>query len=380
MLSAIPIQRAPGNPVAGQDYPRSWDEFLAFFPDDDACVRYLERLSWPDGFLCARCGWAGEPWRGTRRRLVCRRCDHETTVTAGTLFQGTRTPLRQWLAAAWHVSTADEGVSARRLQRTLGLGSYETAWTILHRLRRAMVRSGRPRLEGLADIGRLALSARLTRSEPRRPAGGGRRVPRAVVAIAVEDRGSERGRVRMQRLASESDRDLARFVAWAVEPRTLVRVEGLRHPAALAALGMAFAGATVDAPSELTAAAVPAAARPTSGAAVVASDPTAAIPVAAGPAFVYLREVKERLTRWLLGTHQGAASSELLDWYLDEFTFRFNRRSARHRGLLFYRLVEEALVTPPHPYDTVVADASADSSRTAPFDGNPRRVRRSGSR
>jgi hypothetical protein len=333
MLPPIPIQRAPGNPVAGQDYPRTWEEFLAFFPDESSCVHYLERLSWPDGFLCARCGWAGEPWRGSRRRLVCRSCGHETTVTAGTLFQGTRTPLRQWLAAAWHVSTADEGVSALRLQRALGLGSYETAWTILHRLRRAMVRSGRPRLDGVADVGRTVLSARLTREALARP-GGGRRRPRAVVAIAVEDRGGEPGRVRMQRLPSGSDQDLLRFIAWAVEPPAHVRVEGLRRPAVLADLGWSRPGACQAGGGQ------PEAPEP-------GPEP--------GPPFVHLREVERRLTRWLLGTHQGAASSELLDWYLDEFTFRFNRRSARHRGLLFYRLVEEALVTPPQPYGTVVA-------------------------
>jgi ISXO2-like transposase domain/Transposase zinc-ribbon domain len=317
MPPPIPIQRAPGNPMAGLDYPRTWDEFGAFFPDEDACVRYLERLSWPDGFLCERCGWAGKPWRGSRRRLVCRSCGRGTTVTAGTLFQGTRTPLRQWLAAAWQVSTADEGVSARRLQELLGLGSYETAWTILHRLRRAMVRSGRPRLEGVAEIGRTALSAR-------GPAGRGR--PRVVVAIAVEDRGSEAGRVRMQRLPSGRDEDLVRFVAWAVEPRTLVRVDGLRDPATLAEAG--FQVEEAGGPGSY-------------------------------PTFSYLRDIEARLRRWLLGTHQGAASSELLDWYLDEFTFRFNRRSARHRGLLFYRLVEEALVTPPQPYGTVVAPNGA---------------------
>jgi hypothetical protein len=354
MLPPIPIQRAPGNPIAGRDYPRTWEEFLVFFADESMCVRYLERLSWPDGFLCARCGWAGEPWRGSRRRLVCRSCGHETTVTAGTLFQGTRTPLRQWLAAAWHVSTADQGVSALRLQRALGLGSYETAWTILHRLRRAMVRSGRPRLDGVADVGRIVLSARLTREALARPAGGARRRPRAVVAIAVEDRGGEPGRVRMQRLSSGSDQELLRFVAWAVEPPAAVRVEGLRRPAVLADLGWSQ-------PDEgLPGAAGSGAPGPRWGS---GSTPAPG----PGPPFVHLHEVQQRLTHWLLGTHQGAASSELLDWYLDEFTFRFNRRSARHRGLLFYRLVEEALVTPPQPYGTVVAAAarSGDAARSA---------------
>jgi hypothetical protein len=315
MPPSIPIQRAPGNPIAGLDYPRNWDEFLRFFPDEAACLAYLERLSWPDGFVCARCGRGGEPWRGSRRRLVCRSCGQGTTVIAGTIFQGTRTPLPVWLAAAWHVSTADEGISARALQRVLGLGSYETAWAMLHRLRRAMVRSGRPRLEGVVEVGRAFL-----------PAGA----DRTVIAIAVEDRGEESGRVRMQPLASAADANLVRFVAWAVEPGTTVVPDSLRNPAALARLGCRPAGAHR---------------------AVVAD--------AGSRSLAHLGMVERRLADWLLRTHQGSTGRDLLDWYLDEFTFRFNRRSARHRGLLFYRLLEEALVTPPQPYGSMLASRGA---------------------
>jgi Transposase zinc-ribbon domain len=297
MPPSIPIQRAPGSPVPGADYPRDWDEFLAFFPDEDACLGYLERLSWPDGFVCGRCGAGGEPWRGSRRRLVCRSCGHGGTVTAGTLFQGTRTPMPVWFQAAWRVSTAEEGVSARRLQRDLGLGSYETAWAILHRLRRAMVRSGRPRLEGVVQVGRNFV-----------PAGA----DRAVIAVAVEDRGDEAGRVRMRRLASARDAQLQRFVTWAVEP-----------------------GATV------------------------VSDPVTGAGLPGGSPLAHLRAVQRSLGDWLLRTHQGATTLDQLDWYLDEFTFRFNRRSALHRGLLFYRLLEEALVTPPQPLGAMAAPAQA---------------------
>jgi hypothetical protein len=309
---------APDRPEAGRDYPADWAQFLAFFPDEAACVRYLEALSWPHGFECPSCGVAGPPWRGTRRRLLCRACGHQTSVTAGTLFQGTRTPLRQWFAAAWQVATAEQGVSARRLERELRLGSYETAWTMLHRLRRAMVRSGRPRLEGAAETGTVLLSARpAARGGPRR----------AVAAIAVEDRGEQAGRVRMQRLGSRSAAELASFVTRAVEPGTLIRAEQPAVAEALAGLGYALAPA-----GRLT----------------------------------HLPWVRDRLERWLLGTHQGAASHDQLDWYLDEFTFRFNRRAATHRGLLFYRLLEEAVVTPPLPYRQVVHSGLDPGPEAAP--------------
>jgi len=327
MPPSIPIQRASGNPVPGWDYPRNWDEFAAFFPDEAACLSYLERLSWPDGFVCARCGRTGAPWRGSRRRLVCRSCGHGSTVTAGTLFQGTRTPLPVWFAAAWHVSTADEGISARRLQRELELGSYETAWAMLHRLRRAMVRSGRPRLEGVVEVGRTFL-----------PAGP----DRTVIAIAVEDRGQDPGRIRMQPLASAGDADLMRFVAWAVEPGTTVVPDRLRNPAALARLGC----------------------RPASTPGAVAAGTVGAVArVGEAPRFAHLGLVERRLADWLLRTHQGSTARDLLDWYLDEFTFRFNRRSARYRGLLFYRLLEEALVTPPQPYAAMLGPRSGSDRR-----------------
>jgi transposase-like protein len=285
-----------GGPVAGHDYPRSWSEFLRFFPDEDACVRYLERLSWPDGFQCPHCGAAGrEPWRGTRRRLVCPGCGRHTTVTAGTLFQGTRTSLRQWFAAAWHVATAEDGVSASALQRVLGLASYETAWTMLHRYRRAMVRSGRPRLEGVVEVA--ALPVVLDRS----------------AGVALEDRGDEPGRVRMQPLPGGDPAGLAAFTAWAVEPGATVRTDRAAAAAQLRGGGYACE----QAPQR------------------------------------HLDAVAQRLRGWLASTHHGACSPEQLGAYLDEFTFRFNRRHARYRGLLFYRLLEESVVTPPLPYHDI---------------------------
>jgi transposase-like protein len=292
----------PDRPVAGRDYPADWDQFLAFFPDEAACHRYLEGLSWPHGFICPACGQARPPWRGSRQRLVCRDCGHQTTVTAGTVFQGTRTPLRQWFAAAWLVATAEQGVSARHLARALDLGSYETAWTMLHRFRRAMVRSGRPRLEGRVEIGIVRVPGRPD------PAAGA-----ATAGAALEDRGETPGRVRMQRLPSAGG--LAAFVGRVVEPGTLVRATRLDAWWPLAELGF---------------------------------------PTERAPELTHLPAVERSLAAWLRATHHGATSPAQLDWYLDEFTFRFNRRTSTHRGLLFYRLLEEAVVTPPVPYHRVV--------------------------
>jgi transposase-like protein len=139
-------------PKAGTEYPANWNAFLDWFPSEEACLAYMERLRWPEGFRCPSCGESREPYRSSRGRLICRTCAHQSTVTAGTLFDKTRTPLRVWFAAAWYVTNQKHGVSALGLQRVLGLGSYETAWAMLHRFRRAMVRAGREPLRGHVEV------------------------------------------------------------------------------------------------------------------------------------------------------------------------------------------------------------------------------------
>ena len=138
----------PPGLVAGRDYPRTYREFVDSFHDDLACAAYLERLRWPNGFRCPACGVTAEPWRQTRARLVCSRCRHQTSVTAGTILDKTRTPLTTWFEAAWHVTTAKNGLSAKTLERTLG-SRYRVAWSMLQRFRVAMVRAEREQLSEL---------------------------------------------------------------------------------------------------------------------------------------------------------------------------------------------------------------------------------------
>src|SRR5512144_361802 len=128
---------SPRHPVAGVDYPRTFQEFDAWFGSEMACREYIRRLRWPDGFVCPHCGAVGEPWEMSRSLLRCRACDRQVSLTAGTVLRDTRKPLRMWFLAMWFVTSQKNGVSALGLQRVLGLGSYETAWTWLHKLRRA---------------------------------------------------------------------------------------------------------------------------------------------------------------------------------------------------------------------------------------------------
>ena len=136
----------------GVDYPRTFQEMEERFRDDAACREYLRRLRWPDGFVCPHCKEFDEPWVMSDGLLRCRSCHGRTSLTAGTIFQDTRKPLRTWFLAMWFVTSQKNGVSALGLQRVLGLGSYETAWTWLHKLRRAMVRPGRDGLTGAVEV------------------------------------------------------------------------------------------------------------------------------------------------------------------------------------------------------------------------------------
>ena len=297
-------------PVVDRDYPGTLRAFNAWFPDDEACLRYLAGLRWQGGFVCAICG--GErAWRMSKgRNLRCARCRTDHSVTAGTIFADTRLPLTTWFAAGWYVTGTKHGVSALGLQRLLGLGSYETAWALLHKLRRAMVRPGRDRLAGEIEVDETAIGP----SAPGR-LGRGTFADRTIVAIAVEARPRGAcGRLRLARIRDCSGPILSDFVSGAVAPGAVVYTDRWQGYGGLATAGFVH--------------------QPTS------------IAASGDPAYVVMpraHRVSSLLKRWLLGTHQGAVRAQQLDFYLDEFAFRFNRRSSRQRGLLFHRLLEQAM-------------------------------------
>lgn len=301
-----------------EDYPHTLRELESRFATEQACREYLEQLRWPQGFVCPACH-ATEAWSTGRGLRMCAGCGHQASVTAGTIFQDTRTPLTLWFRAIWWVVSQKTGASALGLQRILGLGSYRTAWTWLHKLRRAMVRPGRDRLSEMAEVGETIVGG----VEP----GGGRRHigKKAVVAIAAEVRGRSIGRIRMQRVADFSAESLLPFVQQAVQPGTMVITDGLQSYRGLPHVGYRHDRRVVLGSGESADAVLP-----------------------------RVHRVASLLKRWLLGTHQGAVSREHLDYYLDEFTFRFNRRTSRHPGKLFYRLLEQAVTVDPVPYAAMV--------------------------
>jgi transposase-like protein len=253
--------------------------------------------------------------------MHCKGCGHQSSITAGTIFHGTRSPLRQWFRAMWWVTTQKNGASALGLQRILGLGSYETAWTWLHKLRRVMVRPGRDRLAGEVEVDETFVGGI-------EESGGRRHSKKALVAVAVEIRGTAIGRVRLQRVRDSTAESLLTFVRHAVTPGSCVVTDGLQAYRGLTTVGYSHERRVIKG----------------------SEAPDALLP--------RVHRVASLLKRWLLGTHQGRPDRAHLPYYLDEFTFRFNRRAARHRGLLFYRLLQQAVaVQSPIPYARLTGGA-----------------------
>lgn len=309
-----------------EDFPRNLLEFEARFSGEEACIAYLVGLRWPSGFQCPRCEHPGG-WSTGRGLWMCGRCGHQTSVTAGTIFQDTRTPLRVWFRAMWWVVSQKNGASALGLQRELGLGSYRTAWTWLHKLRRAMVVPGRDQLSGRVEVDETFVGGE------EEGARGRATERKALVVIAAEEDGPGIGRIRMRRIPDASAASLHPFIEEALAPSTVLHTDGWAAYRGLEGKGYVHE----------------------------ATPLTGKGSAAAAELLPRIHLVASLLKRWLLGTHQGAVSREHLDYYLDEFTFRFNRRTSASRGKLFYRLAQQAVVTPPIPYRDMISSPASST-------------------
>ena len=298
-----------------ENYPRTLQELESRFRTDEACRAYLFALRWPDGWICPNCS-GRTAWAVHRGLWRCSQCRHEASVTSGTIFQDSHLPLRTWFLAMWHVTSQKTGVSAVGLQGTLGLGSYKTAWAMLHKMRRAMVRPGRERLQGLVEVDETywggdeeGVVGRLTEKK-------------ALIIIGAEAVGNGIGRIRLLRIPDTTKESLRGFIVHAIEPGSTVRTDGLN-----AYLGLK--GYTHDRQVQR---------RRPKGEHLLPR----------------VHRVASLLKHWMLGTHQGAIGIEHLDHYLDEFAFRFNRRTSASRGKLFYRLVQQAVQVGAVPFSTII--------------------------
>lgn len=300
-----------------EDYPKTMLEFNRRFNTEHSCQEYLYKMRWPEGFICPHCQHR-EYWmmkRGQSRQYRCKHCRSWISATAGTIFQDTHMPLQVWFGAMWQVVSQKHGVSALGLQQSLGLSKYRTAWTMLHKLRIAMVRPGRDRLVGPVQVDETYIGG------PRTGRRGRGAANKTLVVVAVEDKGNRLGRIRLHKVKDASGESLIPAVKESVQPKSEVLTDDWNGYSKLSYSGYkhTIIRKTADIGENL-------------------------LPLT--------NRVVSLLKRWLQGTHQGAPRASHLDYYLDEFVFRFNRRTSRSRGLLFYRLVQQAVsITPVTAYD-----------------------------
>ena len=306
-----------------QDLPRDLPTFLERFGTDEACRACLVRARWPQGFRCGGCGH--DQAYSHKKRLIeeCMACGKQHSILAGTIFEQTKTGLGRWFLAIYLVTSSKGGISAMELQRQMGFGSYGTAWAWLHKIRRAMVVPGREPLRHRVEADETLVGG----PQPGRPGRGA--AGKTVIAGAVESRrgtarGRRLGRLRLQAVRDASASSLVGFLGQNVLRPATVATDGWSGYRGLEAAGYAH-------------------------------EP---IPLARSWGDAALRLPAIHLVfglakRWLLGTHHGAVSAKHLQSYLDEYVFRFNRRTAKSIAHRFARLIEQAVLTQPITYRAI---------------------------
>ena len=264
------------------DFPKTIFEFEQWFPDEAACVKFLIDSRWPDGFVCPRCRGREYFWLPKRTLLQCKSCGYQASPTAGTVMHRSRQSLRLWFHAAYLVTTVTPGMSALQFQKQVGIASYKTAFMVLHKLRSAMVRQGRDKLSGLVEVDETYIGGERPGKTGRGAAG------KVIVAGAVDIRGNSANRIRLKVIPDASQVTLTDFVKENIEQGATVRTDEWVGYNRLEQAGYR----NVISPKEL----------------------------------VHIHRVISNLKTWLLGTHHGAVRKQHLQAYLNEFTFRFNRR------------------------------------------------------
>ena len=277
-------------------FPKTLRQFQSDFATEEACQRYLAACRWPDGFTCPRCGHTRAYELVNQLRHQCCKCRYQVSLTSGTILHRTKIPLTYWFWAVYLMTTDKRGVSALLLQRQLGLTCYETAWMMLHKLRRAMVNAAREPLRGEVEvdetwIGGEQAGLRGSRQLKQRRA--------ALVLVAVEKRGKASGRVRMNVIPDFKAVTIMSFLTEHVASGATIYTDGLKSFSDLLEAGFKHVARSQPLRSQLR------------------KGAKSAVPLA--------DRAIGNLQQWLIGTYHGV-SKDQLQVYLDEFVFRHNRR------------------------------------------------------
>jgi len=304
-----------------EQYPRDFQEFLAQFKSEDDCWSYIFEIRWPNGYMCPKCG-KNKYWLTGQRLIHCSSCGYQASVTGGTIFHGTRKPLLLWFHIMWWVVAQKTGASANNLMDFMGFGSYETAWSWLQKLRRAMVRPGRDKLSGEVEVDETFIGGKEIGTGKQ---GRGAET-KTLVVVATECIGKQIGRVRFMCIPEASGEYLMQFIEENIQQGSTVITDGWTGYSPLANSDKYKHEIKVI-----------------SGSGKKAHE-----------LLPHVHLVDSLVKRWINGTHQGSISPKYLSYYLDEFAFRFNRKLSTYRGKLFYRLMQQAVDTSPQPFKEII--------------------------
>jgi len=292
--------------IIKEDFPKNQLEFDARFLDEQACYDYLFQCKWPEGFICKGCGHT-DYWKSARGLYICSSCEQHHSLTAGTIFHGTRKALSTWFKAMWWFTTRNTSISALCLQKLLGLGSYSTAWTWLQKLRSCTIRNDREKLSGEVEVDEFYIGGKHSGKRGRGSEN------KCAVIVAVERNGRKLGRVRLQVIDNCSSDELLPFIETNVVAGSKVITDGWKGYSKLPKRNYrhekVFPKETKDKESLLP------------GVHMVAS----------------------LIKRLILGTYQGRLEKKYLQNYLNEYVFRFNRRKSKSVGKRFYRIVQQSV-------------------------------------
>lgn len=299
------------------DYPANQMEFEKMFKSEQDCIDYIFHIRWPKGFECPNCG-SVLFWKKNKGRYECTGCHKETSVTNGTIFHKSTKPLSVWFRAIWWIVAQKNGVSAKGLQKILGLGSYQTSWVWLHKFRRLMVMSGRSKLKGIVEVDEVLIGGKKPGKRGRGAEG------KSLIVVAVEVVGRKTGRTRISKIPDASAESLEPFIEENIKKGSKVVTDGWPSYSRLTEMEYVH---EIQLPSAM-------------------EDDREVLP--------NVHRIASLLKRWLLGTHQSYLNKNKLGYYLDEYVFRYNRRTARSRGLLFLRLIEQAVSNGPLSFKQIV--------------------------
>jgi len=312
-----------------EQYPKHFQEFLEQFKDEDACRKYLFEMRWPDGFVCPKCKNMTKGWLSSRNTIECNVCGYQASLIAGTIFQDTKKPLLLWFHIIWWVVAQKTGVSASNMMDFMGFGSYETVWTWLQKLRRAMVRPGRDMLTGEVEVDETFIGGIEVGSGKR----GRGAESKTLVVVATECIGKQIGRVRFRCINEATSANLIPFIQENVAQGSTIITDGWKGYQSLPLKKEDEEGGYIHVVKTI------------SGSGNKAHE-----------LLPHVHMVDSLVKRWLLGTHQGRVSPKYLPYYLDEFAFRFNRKLSTFRGKLFYRLIQQAVSTDPITFSEIVSN------------------------